>query len=176
MECKARVKSIARDFRTGKVTISLELDDVTSAQLENIPEKDLRLTLKAWKNKRSLDANNYCWALMTEIALKLNTTKEEVYEDFIQKYAPWAKDENGYIIITVKADVDMDRIEGHWKRLHHSADGRWVAYAMLESSKHFDTATMSDFIEMVKDEAERLGIETATPDEIERMKATWKAS
>lgn len=175
MECKALVKSIFRGL-TGKFTIMLEVEEISQAQLEAMDAKEYRLRLTPWRKKRSLDANAYCWALITEIALKMQTTKEEIYELFIQRYAPWAKDENGYIIITVKREVDMDRIPGHWKRLQTSSDGKWVSYAMLEGSSEFDTQTMSDFLEMVKDEAERLGIETATPDEIERMKVTWRAS
>lgn len=174
MECKGKIKAIFRDFRTGRFAMTLELEGVTEAQLQELDDKDLRLNLKRWREKRSLDANSYAWVLITEIARKIGSTKEEVYELFIQRNAPWAQDENGYIIITVKAEVDMSRIQGHWKRLKASEDGKWVSYAMLEGSSEFDSQTMSEFIDMIKDEAERLGIDTATPDEIERMKATWQ--
>mgnify|MGYP002522713106 CR=1 FL=1 len=40
-------------------------------------------------------------------------------------------------------------------------------------SSHYDTKEMSDFIDGIVSEAEELGIETETPDELARLKAVW---
>ena len=37
--------------------------------------------LKEHRDKRSLDANKYAWALLSQLADVLNTTKEELYPD-----------------------------------------------------------------------------------------------
>ena len=173
MECKSRLKSIFRDFRTGRFLLTLELEGVTSAQLEGLDDKDLRLTLKKWREKRSLAANAYMWVLVTKIAMELKSTPEEIYEQFIMDYSLPEQDENGYVVITVRGDVDMSRIPGHWKFYQASGDWKWKSYVKMMGSSDFDTKMMSDFLDVVIDQAESLGIETATPDEIERMKQSW---
>ena len=40
-------------------------------------------------------------------------------------------------------------------------------------SSTFDTKEMSHFIDMIVTDCEELGIETATPDELARLKQTW---
>ena len=44
---------------------------------------------------------------------------------------------------------------------------------MIKGSSEFDTSEMSYFIDQIVEEAQELGIETATPDELERMKQEW---
>ena len=66
-------------------------------------------------------------------------------------------------------------IGGHWKRVKEFIkDGKtWVSYLMIKGSSEYDTAEMSHFIDRIVEEAKELGIETATPDELERMKQEW---
>lgn len=44
---------------------------------------------------------------------------------------------------------------------------------MIKGSSEYDTVEMSHFIDRIVEEAKELGIETATPDELERMKQEW---
>lgn len=174
MDCKAKIRGISRDWNTGKLILQILLEDAHPSELEWFTEDmDLRLRLSRWIQRRSLNANAYCFAILTEMALKLGTTKEALYERYIQDYAPVAQDEEGYIVITVKSHVDMGRIQGHWKRLKDSEDGKWTSYAMLTGSSEFDTETMAHFLDAIIEDAKELGIDTRTPDEIERLKSLW---
>lgn len=175
MECRARIKSLMTDWQTDKVVMTLELGDVAPAVLENLDDGEMRLTLVRWKEKRSLNANAYCWTLLTEMALMLGTTKEELYEMYIKNHAPIAEDESGHVIITVKSIVKMDRIAGHWKWIADSEDGKWSSYAMLVGSSEFDKEVMSNFLDVIVADAQEMGIDTRTPDEIERMKSLWRS-
>ena len=47
---------------------------------------------------------------------------------------------------------------------------------MIKGSSEYNTAEMSRFIDRIVEEAQELGIETATPDELERMKQEWGAA
>lgn len=77
------------DINTRKLKISLLVDinnkDIVE-QLKN--ENKLTIELKKWRQKRSLDANSYCWVLCDKIAKELCkdgtiVTKEDVYKDAI---------------------------------------------------------------------------------------------
>ena len=81
---------------------------------------------------------------------------------------------SGYITITVKSTVDMSRIEGHWEKIRDN--GTFAAYAMIKGSSEYDTKEMSVFIDGVVSEAKELGIQTETPEEIERLKALWQTN
>ena len=73
--------------------------------------------------------------------------------------------------MTVKKSVDMSKISGHWKYIKDN--GTFASYLMIKGSSEYDTAEMSHFIDRIVEEAKELGIETATPDELERMKQEW---
>ena len=110
---------------------------------------------------------------MTNIANSkdIYSSKDEVYEEMLQKYGAFYEDEDGYITITVKKSVDMSKVDGHWKYIKDN--GKFASYLMIKGSSEYDTVEMSHFIDRIVEEAKELGIETATPDELERMKQEW---
>ncbi len=176
MECTGKLHSVNRDWESGKIIIGFELNEEPTEAINNIRlcEK-LSIKVSKYRQKRSLDANAYCWAIITKIANHpdIKSSKEEVYEEMLQKYGFLYQDEEGYIPVTVKAGVDMSKIEGHWK--FYKSNGKFDSYLMIKGSSEYDTSEMAHFIDMVVQEAKELGIETLTPDELERIKATWKA-
>ena len=119
----------------------------------------------------SLDANAYAWVLMSRIADVLGTSREEVYEEMLRRYGVLYEDEEGCITVTVKAEVDMGKVGGHWLLL--KKNGKYAAYAMIKGSSEYDTREMSRFIDGVVSEAKELSIETLTPRELQEMKAGW---
>ena len=173
MEIKCNVLSAYRDWVKGKNIIVLETDNDCVESASGLIGKVIRATLKQWREKRSQDANSYAWVLMSKIADVVGSSKDEVYEEMLQKYGVIYEDENGYITMTVKRCVDMSKIDGHWKFV--KSNGAFSSYLMIKGSSDYDTAEMSHFIDRIVEEAKELGIETATPDELERMKEMWKA-
>lgn len=131
----------------------------------------LSLEIKKYRARRSLDANAYAWVLMSKLADVLHSSKEEVYEEMLQKYGTLYEDEDGYITITVKSTVAVDKLEGHWLRLRSNGD--YTGYAMIKGTSEYDTAEMSRFIDGIVSECKDQGIQTITPDEIEEMKQKW---
>lgn len=167
MEIKAKLKNVYENI----------IDDCTEAVFE-VPTKeliklvgqDVRLKVTKWSEKRSLDSNAYLWTLCTKLAEVLKTSKDEVYEECIQKY--------GYtdeppITISVKSEVDMTKIDGHWKYLKESADGRFKAYMRLRGTSEYDRKEMAHFLDMVVEDCKEQGIETLTPDALLELKQAW---
>ena len=174
MDCTGKLHSVNRDWMSGKIIISFELNEEPTEAINTIQScEKLSISAKQYKAKRSLYANAYCWAIMTKIANHpdIKSSKEEIYEEMLQKYGYLYQDEEGYIPVTVKAGIDMSKIEGHWK--FYKSNGKFDSYLMIKGSSEYDTAEMAHFIDMVVQEAKELGIETLTPTELERMKQAW---
>lgn len=171
MEFTGKVIGISQDYATGTYAVSFSVNepDVVRSGYDSI--KDIAiLDIKAVKHreKRSLDANAYAWVLMSKIATVLRTSKEEIYEEMLRRYGVLYEDDGGYITVTVKASVDMNKIDGHWQLIKDN--GTFKAYAMIKGSSEYDTKEMSSFIDVIVSEAKEMGIETLTPNELEQMK------
>lgn len=131
-------------------------------------DKSTIYQIEVFKEKRSLNANNYAWALITQIAEKLRMSKEEVYLKMLKDYG---KSE----IVSVLASID---IEGYFK--YYSVFGKsilngkeFIHYKVYKGTSEYNTQEMSVFIDGVVQEAKQLDIETKTPEELERLKRLW---
>lgn|SRR5574344_451113 len=171
METTGKIISYNQDY-TGTVTVTLQFID-KSDELYKLNDADVDIRIVKHRNKRSLDANAYCWQLCTKIAEVLNSSKDEIYSQMIDRYAPIYEDESGFIVMTVKSEVDMSKITGHWKYYKSSADGKFRSYLMLKGSSEMNSKEMSVLIDGIVSEAKELDIQTATPDEIAKMKAEY---
>jgi hypothetical protein len=134
-------------------------------------------TIKPFKAKRSLDANSYMWAIADKIAKAMHdgkTTKEDIYRHAIREVGEWED-----------KPIPNDDVEKHIKMWGMIGEG-WFSEERRDSklpghkvvrdyygSHIYDTVSMSRLIDYVVEEAKELGIETAPPDEIERIKAAW---
>lgn len=126
--------------------------------------------------KRSLDANNYAWALLDKIAQKMRSTKWEIYLQMIEDYGTFVyapcfeKDipqmQKVFRVVRDRGVVELTTPSGKKVFCHQ--------LQMYKGSSMFDTKEMSRFIDGIIYEAQKLGIQTDTPDEIERIKAAWK--
>ena len=165
IESKARLVDITKDWQTGKFRLTFELEQFLPNMVDTIRDVCLRLSVKNWKEKRSLDANAYYWTLNSKMAQVLQTSPEELHEALLQRYGLLDSDSNGHISITVRSKVDMSRIDGHWKLYKLSRDGKWKSYLRIRGTSEYDSAEMSYFLDRVKEECAELGISTETPNE-----------
>ena len=165
IESKARLVDISKDWQTNKFRLTFELDSFLPNMADTIRDVCLRLSVKKWKEKRSLDANAYYWQLNSQMSRVLNTSPEELHEELLQRYGLLDSDDSGHISITVRSRVDMSRIDGHWKLYKLSRDGKWKSYLRIRGTSEYDSAEMSYFIERVIEEAKELGIQTETPNQ-----------
>ena len=173
MNLTGQIESVQRDWKTNKWNIAFQINEQPTNEINDLMQcEKLSIEVKRFRKKRSLDANAYCWVLMTKIAEVIESSKDEVYEDMLQKYGYLYKDEEGYIVMTLKSDVDISKVQGHWKA--YKNNGKFTSYLMIKGSSDYDTKEMSHFIDQIVFEAKDLGIETLTPDELERMKETWQ--
>lgn len=131
-------------------------------------QKDLdkKFEIKEHRNKRSLNANAYCWALIGEIADNMRMSKEDVYLNMLRDYGQSE-------IISVRSDIN---ISGYFKYYEEAGTGtvngkEFTHYKVYKGSSEYDTREMSIFIDGVIQEAQALGIQTLTPTQIAELKS-----
>jgi hypothetical protein len=163
---KARIKELTFN-REGNQIVSFELDkgeDFTQLY-DKLNDKILTLEVKQYREKRSLNANNYAWKLITDIANELRTSKDEVYLLMLKRYGQSAK-------IDLRKDIDASLFFEHHQAIE--TKGEYTTYFVCIGSSRYNTYEMSVFIDGIVYEAKQLNIPTETPDEIARMTSLWE--
>ena len=137
-------------------------------------DKELALTIKQWRAGRSLNANAYFHVLVDRIAKVLEVSHNEIHNEMIANYG--YRDESVPEII-LREDIVWERLDAIHLRprteYRFIDDEMYRVYDVMRGSHTYNTKEMSQLIDGVVYEAKSLGIETATPDEIERMKSLW---
>lgn len=166
----------------GYPLLNITLERVPNSSIEEILSlvgTDLSkydLSIVKSKNKRSLDANSYAWVLMGKLARKLNTTAEEVYRDYISSTSAFK------IVPMLPEAIEQ------WEKIWSSKGTGWLIKDLGDcktlkgyrnivcfyGSSTYTQDEMSHLIELIVADCKEQGIETMTPDEIERLKATWR--
>ena len=176
MEAKARIAKSEINLFKKTMHVTFELEDVMD--ISSLEGKDLRLTAKIWREKRSLDSNAYFHVLVTKIAEKLNSSVTEIKNQLLADYGQPEIANESLMTIIMRDDIDWQKLDTiHLKpttAVRAMDDGKlYRVYYVMRGSHTFDTAEMSRLISATVDEAKELGIETATPVEIARMNALW---
>ena len=177
MRVSGRIVGANIDFKTGKPTISFEINEKNDFKLIVDEMKDrekLSIEVKPFRNKRSLDANAYFFVLADKLAEKLNTTKEEVYRNAIREIGGVSE------TVCVKNQA-VERLCEGWSSngLGWSTDTfpskipGCTNVILYYGSSTYDSAQMHRLISNIIQDCEAVGVETKTPDEIAHMLALW---
>jgi hypothetical protein len=132
-------------------------------------DKTKQYELKEYKQKRSLNANNYAWKLMTEIGNVLRLDKEEVYLEMLKRYGQSQ-------MVSVLADIDVSKYFKYYSEAGESIlnGKKFKHYKCYMGSSEMDSKQMSILIDGIVQEAKQLDIETLTPAELSKLKEEWK--
>ena len=129
-------------------------------------DKDTIYDLKIDKhrNKRSLDANNYAWHLISEIANVLRESKEKIYLDMLRDYG-----QREYVCLP--ANVEPSRISKYYESQATFCKGgkAYKTYMFYIGTSQYDSKEMAIFIDGLVQECKNLGIETLEDLEIKEM-------
>lgn len=155
----------------GNVEVTFEVDDRLDAfgLLDALYGKEkLSIQVDEYKKKRSINANNYAWKLITEIGNKTRQSKEDVYLLMLKRYGQSE-------MVSVLAHVPFGKFVKYYDEVGESElKGKlFKHYRVYQGSSEFDTKEMSIFIDGIVSEAKDLGIPTETPEELARMKDLW---
>lgn len=172
MEFTGKLQNVSRDWKTGQWNITFTMNEASAINEVNNIQSCEKLSIKAVKhrNKRSLNANAYCWVILQKIAEVLHQDKWNVYLEMLGKYGVFTH-------IIVKPNV-VDKVKEEWRTVKElgevSVNGMTgIQLQCYFGSSTYNTKEMSVLIDGIVYEAKELGIETLPPDELERMKIEW---
>lgn len=133
-------------------------------------EKVYDVSIKEHKEKRSLNANAYAWLLISKLGNVLRMSKDDVYLMMLERYGQSE-------LFSVVADVD---VTGYFQYYREFGKGfvngkEFIHYKVFRGSSTYDTEEMAILIDGIVEECKQLGIETMTPNELERLKSLWQS-
>ena len=161
----------------GMPLVALQLNERKGAMAMLDELKSLeKLTVKLgkFKAKRSLDANAYCWTLISKIAEKTTLTKEEVYRNAIREIG------GNYDVVCVQ-DKALDSLCSAWARngigwqtdtMPSKLEG-CTNVMLYYGSSTYDVEQMSRLIDNILQDCKVLGIETKSSAEIDSLLNSW---
>ncbi len=170
-----RIVDIVRTFENG-FRVTFEVDSIDEINgLDGV----LSILVKKLRGKRSLNANAYFHLLVGKIAEKNHTSKAYTKNLLLARYGQEELIEGERYIISALSSIPMaEREDIHVKAIGYGyTNGKeFTHYCVLRGSHEYDTKEMSVLIDGTVEEAKELGIQTMTPNEIERMKQLWKSN
>ncbi|MBQ8893397.1 MAG: hypothetical protein IJ043_03205 [Clostridia bacterium] len=139
--------------------------------------------IKEKKPRRSLNANNYSWALTDKLSDALvirgvKLSKEEMHAEMIFRYGQVALDEDGQqLVYSTAQNVPINEFFPYAKEFGESElNGKTFRhYRIYRGSHTYNSKEMAVFIAGIVEECREQGIETMTPDELARMNSDWRA-
>ena len=135
-----------------------------------LKEKAYEVEIKEYKPKRSLNANSYSWLLQGEIAHKLKRRIDDIHKEMVLQYGVIE-----VLSIDKRAFESAKRLFDYYDILGESElNGKTVIHLKAGIGTHlYNTTEMARFIDGCVAEAQDLGIDTRTPDQIAEMKSLW---
>ena len=163
----------------GWLMVKPEREDLGKAMAVVRKHKDrlYDLEVREHRQKRSLDANAYCWVLINKIADAIRITPKEIYRQAIQNIG------GNYEIIPIKEEA-AERFRQIWE----SQGLGWPCVDMGKSkiqgyrnlrayygSSTYDTRQMSMLIDNLVQDCKALDIETLPPEKLALLMEGWDA-
>ena len=169
IEFKGKIEGFLRE----RGTVLIGVPENYLPALEELFNNDVDVKIGKHREKRSLNANAYCWKLCTEIANVLTKAGSVVTKDDIYRQSLFSYGQSD--IVTLRSDIDPAR---HFDYFIEKGKGtinekEYTHYLAAVGSHLYNTEEMSILIDGIVAEAEALGISTITPNELEQMKGRW---
>lgn len=147
----------------------------TASELSNQVSEGWQIDCKKKKNRRSLDANAYCWVLLDRLATVLQKPKGEIYKQYI-------RDVGGNSETVCVVNKAVDKLCSSWSKnglgwqtdtFPSKIDG-CTNVVLYYGSSEYDTKQMSRLINLIVEDCKAQGIETMTPDELSALLDRWE--
>lgn len=183
MEAAGILKTVSRDWQSGKFLLTFEVEGDITWQLEGIREQRLSIAARRFRRKRSLDSNAYYWQLLSRLAESAGISKNRAHNLMLRRYGQ-TETVDGQMIYVVVPDDDSGEEKALEAETYHikptsevkqARDGAaFRTYIMLRGSSTYDTREMSELINGLVSECREMGIETMTPDQLAEMMALYE--
>lgn len=163
---KGRISDLNVSIFNAKQKLTFEIDGDFRTQFDELKGKDLEISVKVFRQKRSLDQNAYAWVLIGKIADKLRASKDEIYLTMLKRYG-----QGGVIKVSPKNEQTILSALKYYEPHEKLYTDKDKYYRIWAGSSGYNTEEMTIFVDGIISEAKELGIETLTPDELAEMRS-----
>lgn len=131
--------------------------------------KPLSLEVKQYREQRSLDANAYFHVLVSKIAETTRFSMSEVKKQMVFDYGAQLG------VFRVETTIPLETVFEYHKIIQESKNTKrpCVDVMVWKPTHTLDTKEMSRLIEGTVQEAQQLGIETRTPEQLQELLSLW---
>lgn len=163
----------------GKPRVTFEVDAFD--ELRGM-EGELNIEIKKHSGHRSLNANAYFHKLVGLIADAMNPpiSKAKCKNMMMARYGQREIIDGQFAKFSSEVGpeslLEVEYVHLSFIGIGEANNKTFYHYAVLKPTHLFDSKEMSILIDGTVEEAKQLGIQTKSPDEIERMKALWKSN
>lgn len=174
MKFIAHIKDAIRTF-DGNIILTFVSNNADQQEITSLMKIDqLDVEISKHRRKRSLDANSYYWLLLGKIGKFTGDSKNRLHNIMLDRYGKLDTMSDGSLIpFCIRDDIDYlefpyPHLKPTQKTLSKSGKMyRW--YYQIKGSSEYNTEEMSRLIYGVVSECKEMGIETLSPEELERM-------
>lgn len=168
------------EYQDGEMCIRLKtrmaarrLVFTTKREIEEGKRFDIEISRH--REKRSLDANAYCWVLLGKLAAVLGIPKTEIYRELIKDIG------DNFEILPIRKKA-VETFCSNWEnrglgwiaeRQGYSKIKGYENVVVYYGSSVYDTKQMSTLINLLVEECKEQGIETLPPEKLAAMTERW---
>lgn len=177
IELTGKIIDMSLDFMTGKPKLTLEINEKQNvmAGYDDLKDCDkLSIKIKKYSPKRSLNANNYAWQLITQLAENQGVPKEEIYQRHIKEIGVCRQVEiDEKAVDTLIHSWGLHGIGWVAEKLDYGEHDGFILVNLYYGSSTYNTKQMSRLIDNIVQDCQSVGIDTRTPDEIANLINLW---
>ena len=177
MDIKVTQPRLSHEYGNGWVlSVLVDMDSTASAKqvVDEMLDKTIRLSVREWKEQRSLTANAYFHVLINKIAEKMRISADEVKSRMVLDYGTMARDKDGdAVCLNLPKDVDPEKLGIVYAKWVCDTDNI-STYLVYAPTHTLDSKEFSRLLDGTIHEAKTIGIETLPPAELERMMASYE--
>lgn len=163
--------------RSGEYILSIYTRESCKDIWKNFGERPITFTITKKADPRGLRANSYAWALIEQLAARLKTDKESVYEEMIRRYGVGESyiDEAGNeckVLFSLRDGVPPRLVARHYAEIGtgYIEGKKFIHYRALKGTSEYTNAEMAVFLDGIISECEELGIKTDSPEKSKEAK------
>ena len=169
--------------RQGDTLLTIRTRENVTDLFDRFKDLPVRVEVKQWRERRSLDANGYYWALLSQCADALKISKTRAHNLMLRRYGVVERmdDQLVYLVLPESEDAEETALEAdayHIKptsQVKKGKDGRMFrTYLLLRGSSSYDSREFSALLNGLVDECKHLGIETRSQEELNSMLEAMK--
>lgn len=165
----------------GAKTIITAILDVKAEEVAKYTGKACQFKIGLFRQRRSLSQNAYYWQLLTKVAAGMRTTTAFQHNRLLRQHPRFKTISGNNVQVWLRDGVEENVLEDMTLHLFPTAQFKtnsngvtFRLYYVLRGSSEYNTEEMATLLDDLIADAKEAGIETLTPDELERMRA-WEA-